>query len=112
MLSCSIIVSFLYMTFSYQIANAAQCHNYPKIIGGINEATLIYDTDANLAQDIIVMGGSTLDSSLATLTISPTGTYYPLISASKLSSSQVTWAHTDSSRANREVTKVKLSPNG
>ncbi len=52
-----IIFGFL-VAFLDKIAEATQCHNYPKIIGGYNEATFIYDIDANLANDIIVMGGS------------------------------------------------------
>jgi hypothetical protein len=73
----------------------SSCHNYPKIIGGTNEATFIYDIAAHMAADIIVMGGSTLDSSLTRYSIATTGTYYPLIAAYYMSSTQAKWAHTD-----------------
>jgi hypothetical protein len=52
------------------------------------------------------MGGSTLDSSLTGYSIATAGTYYPLIAAYYMTSTQVKWAHTDSSKANYEVTKV------
>lgn len=57
-------------------------------------------------EDIIVMGGSTLDSSLTGYPIATAGTYYPLIAAHYMTSTQVKWAHTDPSKANYEVTKV------
>ncbi len=52
------------------------------------------------------MGGSTLDSSLTGYSIATADTYYPLIAAYYMSSTQVKWGHTDSSKANYEVTKV------
>jgi hypothetical protein len=73
----------------------SSCHNYPKIIGGSNEATFIYDIAANMGADIIVMGGSTLDSSLTGYSIATAGTYYPLIAVYNMKSTQAKWAHTD-----------------
>jgi len=52
------------------------------------------------------MGGSTLDSTLTGYPITPAGTYYPLIAAYQMTSTQVKWAHTDSLKVNYEVMKV------
>ena len=106
-----IILSFL-VTFLDKIAEATQCHNYPKIIGGYNGATFIYDIDANLANDIIVMGGSTKDRSLGGISTAPIDTFFPILSAHKMSSTQVIWAHRDMTTLDREIIKVKLSNNG
>jgi hypothetical protein len=91
---------FIFGLIKLHITLATTCHNYPKIIGGTNEGTFIYDIDANIAQDIIVMGGSTLDSSLTGYPITTAGTYYPLVATYYMTSSRVKWAHTDSSKMN------------
>jgi hypothetical protein len=41
------------------------------------------------------MGGSTLDSTLAGYSIAPAGTYFPLVAAFSMTTTQVKWAHTD-----------------
>lgn len=59
-LSLTLLFSFLNKNFS-----SAPCKKFPKLFGGLDGDTRSRVIDANLAKDIIIIAGKTVDGPLA-----------------------------------------------
>lgn len=92
-LSGLLVIAFL--TLNLKLVSSL-CNVYPKIFGEKTSNIGLYDMEIHEGTDQIVSCGRIVDN-----TIFHTTAYYPLIIVSSLTTTEVKWAVTDYSMANK-----------
>jgi len=105
-------VSFMIIGFVMLITTtreAPSCKLFPKIIGGNQGDTYFNAIAANVASDVLAAGGHTSDHEL---TGTSTFSQLPLIVVYKISTNDIRWMKTDTSKVGYTTNTISLSPNG